>query len=268
MDIFITVYIGLVGLLIGSFLNVVIYRLPHGETIVHGRSHCPNCSHSLSGLDLVPVFSFLFLGRRCRYCKAPISWRYMTIELSAGVFFTVAAILIKPWNGPSEAIGTMLACVLFCILLADAMIHYDGHAGLAPRLFWAAVGTIAAALAIGGFLRLPSLIHWWDRLIGLAIGLLLLCLPGLSKPTAESGDGSIGRKRYPATPIATALPIAGLSLGSLMAWPVLAVGGILYVFLLVLRQKQPSGRLVVWLGRLLPLLVLIVFSIFLISGYI
>ena len=119
MDIFITVYIGLVGLLIGSFLNVVIYRLPHGETIVHGRSHCPRCSHPLSGLDLVPVFSFLFLGRRCRYCRAPISWRYMIIELSVGVFFTAAAYSIKPWLGALAVLETVTFCVLFCILLAD-----------------------------------------------------------------------------------------------------------------------------------------------------
>lgn len=268
MDIFITMYFGLVGLMIGSFLNVVIYRLPHGETIVHGRSHCPNCGHSLSGLDLVPVFSFLFLGRRCRYCKAPISWRYMIIELSVGIFFTAAAAFIKPWAGTAELIGAVMACTLFCVLLEDAMIHYDGHDTLATRLFWIAAGTVGVTWVIEAILRLSSLIPWWDRLIGLAAGLLLLTLPGLSTPKAEPVNGSTGRKRYPAAPIATTMPIAGLSLGSTGALPVLAVGGILYLLLLATRQKQPSGRGSAWLGRLLPLLVLTTYTITLFIGYI
>ena len=66
---------GLLGLIIGSFLNVLIYRLPRHESVSRGRSHCPSCHHQLSGLDLVPVFSYLLLHRRCRYCHQPLAAR-------------------------------------------------------------------------------------------------------------------------------------------------------------------------------------------------
>lgn len=75
------------GIAIGSFLNVCIYRLPAEESIVHPPSHCPKCNTRLRGVDLVPLFSFLLLGRRCRYCKTPISWRYFGVELLTGLLY-------------------------------------------------------------------------------------------------------------------------------------------------------------------------------------
>lgn len=75
------------GIVVGSFLNVCIYRLPEGLSIVRPPSHCPKCNTKLKGVDLVPLFSFLFLGRKCRYCGAPISWRYFTVELITGLLF-------------------------------------------------------------------------------------------------------------------------------------------------------------------------------------
>ena len=64
------------GLIIGSFLNVVAYRLPRGESLVHPRSRCPHCETQLRAVDNVPVLSWVFLRGRCRYCAAPISARY------------------------------------------------------------------------------------------------------------------------------------------------------------------------------------------------
>lgn len=64
-----------------------IYRLPAEESIVHPPSHCPKCNTRLRGVDLVPLFSFLLLRRRCRYCKTPISWRYFGVELLTGLLF-------------------------------------------------------------------------------------------------------------------------------------------------------------------------------------
>ena len=75
------------GICIGSFLNVCIYRMPEEQSIVSPPSHCPKCNTKLKGLDLVPLFSFLFLGRKCRYCGAPISWRYFAVELATGLVF-------------------------------------------------------------------------------------------------------------------------------------------------------------------------------------
>ncbi len=75
------------GTAIGSFLNVCICRLPAEESIVRPPSHCPKCDTKLKGVDLIPLLSFLLLGRKCRYCGEPISWRYFTIELVTGLLF-------------------------------------------------------------------------------------------------------------------------------------------------------------------------------------
>jgi leader peptidase (prepilin peptidase)/N-methyltransferase len=75
------------GTVIGSFLNVCIYRIPKDESIINPPSHCPKCNTKLRGLDLVPLLSFLALGRKCRYCGAPIGWRYFTVELITGLVF-------------------------------------------------------------------------------------------------------------------------------------------------------------------------------------
>ena len=77
----------LLGLCIGSFLNVVILRLEKGESFAKGRSYCPNCKHQLAWFDLIPVFSFLFLKGRCRYCGKKISIQYPLVELAAGILF-------------------------------------------------------------------------------------------------------------------------------------------------------------------------------------
>ncbi len=84
-------YIGLVvflyGAVVGSFLNVLIYRLPRGLSIVKPRSHCPNCKTELRVRDLVPLLSFLWQRGKCRYCGARISWRYFWVELATGLLF-------------------------------------------------------------------------------------------------------------------------------------------------------------------------------------
>jgi leader peptidase (prepilin peptidase)/N-methyltransferase len=84
-------YIGLVvfvyGAVVGSFLNVLIYRLPRGLSIVKPRSHCPTCKTELRARDLVPLLSFLWQRCKCRYCGAHISWRYFLVELATGLLF-------------------------------------------------------------------------------------------------------------------------------------------------------------------------------------
>ena len=78
------------GLLIGSFLNVVIIRIPEGKTIIYGRSSCPNCGYVLKAYDLVPVASFLLLQGKCRKCKMRISRQYPFVELVTGILFAFA----------------------------------------------------------------------------------------------------------------------------------------------------------------------------------
>lgn len=78
------------GLSVGSFLNVVIDRLPISKSIVKGRSNCDFCRHKLAWFDLIPVISFVSLKRKCRYCGKKISWQYPLVELTAGLLFLFA----------------------------------------------------------------------------------------------------------------------------------------------------------------------------------
>jgi leader peptidase (prepilin peptidase)/N-methyltransferase len=84
------------GLLIGSFLNVCIVRLPKEESVVAPRSHCPNCGHAIAWYENIPLLSFLALRGKCRGCGTPISWLYFTIELITGFIFWAMAILFGP----------------------------------------------------------------------------------------------------------------------------------------------------------------------------
>jgi len=77
----------LFGLAIGSFLNCLIYRLKTGQGFLKGRSFCPNCKHTLSWQDLIPLLSFLILKGKCHYCQKPISLQYPLIELTTGILF-------------------------------------------------------------------------------------------------------------------------------------------------------------------------------------
>lgn len=81
----VTIFIIVFGCIIGSFLNVIIYRLPRGESIVLPPSHCPNCQHRLGAWDLFPVFSYLLLRAKCKYCHTKISFQYPAMECLTGL---------------------------------------------------------------------------------------------------------------------------------------------------------------------------------------
>ncbi|MDO8557935.1 MAG: prepilin peptidase [bacterium] len=85
---FILVFLFLLGLIVGSFLNVLIWRIPEGEEVVQRRSHCRHCARILEWYELIPLWSFVVLGGRCRSCKERISLQYPLVELSSGVLFS------------------------------------------------------------------------------------------------------------------------------------------------------------------------------------
>ncbi len=90
MNIPIYIAIFILGTIIGSFLNVVIYRYKTGWSIISGRSRCMSCGHELAWFELLPVFSFIFLGGRCLKCHSKISWQYITVELLTAILFILA----------------------------------------------------------------------------------------------------------------------------------------------------------------------------------
>lgn len=108
----------LYGIVIGSFLNVCIYRIPKKESIVTVGSHCMNCNHKLVWYDLFPLFSFLFLRGKCRYCGSKLSVQYPIIELVNGILYVIIFCI----NGID--IESILYCALASALLALSVIDY------------------------------------------------------------------------------------------------------------------------------------------------
>ncbi len=94
MEIIFYIIIFLIGILFGSFYTLAVYRIPKGQDITHTHSYCPKCEHKLGFLDLIPVFSYIFLGGKCRYCKEKIRPRYFIIEVISGIFFVMVAYLM------------------------------------------------------------------------------------------------------------------------------------------------------------------------------
>jgi len=120
----------LFGSLLGSFCNVVILRMALGRSVVFPPSQCPHCSHRLSPFDLIPIFGWILLGGRCRYCSAPISGQYPLVEAAvASVMASVFAVLpFQPAQVPSAAWGV--------IWLVTAMLWFRGEVRLAAPFFW------------------------------------------------------------------------------------------------------------------------------------
>lgn len=146
---------GVLGLIIGSFLNVVIHRLPIGQSVSTPRSHCPECKHVLRPWELIPVVSYLLLNRKCSQCRMDISWRYPGVEILTGVLFILTRLL-----QPNQTnIGIVFDLVFVSLLVALTMIDIDTF-----RLPDILVGYVAAA----GLLKIIVLGEptFWSGLIG------------------------------------------------------------------------------------------------------
>jgi leader peptidase (prepilin peptidase)/N-methyltransferase len=162
-------FVAPLGLIIGSFLNVVAYRLPRGESIVKPRSRCTTCGAEVRALDNVPLLSWLVLRGRCRHCSAQISPRYPVVELVTGVVFALVAIA----RGPSAELLVDLPFAAMLIAVADIDIEHRivPNRILAPMAIWA-----LAASAVVRPDKLPEL------LIAGAAAFTLLLLAALAYP--------------------------------------------------------------------------------------
>jgi leader peptidase (prepilin peptidase)/N-methyltransferase len=178
---------GAFGLLLGSFLNVVAYRLPRGESLVVPASRCPGCDTPIKPYDNVPVLSWLLLRGRCRSCGATIAWRYPLVELATALLMALAVVVI----GPNEDVWLGLAFVV--LLVPVTVIDIDFR--IIPNKLMIA-GTVAAlviltitspddipkhviaASAAGGFLLIaaiayPSGMGMGDVKLAFVMGLFL-----------------------------------------------------------------------------------------------
>lgn len=147
------------GLAIGSFLNVVIYRVPRGESIVSPRSACPSCGAQILERDNVPVLSWLLLRGRCRHCHEPISAQYPFVELAcAGLFAGTAARFGYNWALPAFL-------VLFAGLLALSVIDVE-RLILPKAIVWPHSVMVAALLLMAA----AATGEWHNLLVGVVCG--------------------------------------------------------------------------------------------------
>jgi leader peptidase (prepilin peptidase)/N-methyltransferase len=232
----------LVGCIFGSFYNVVIHRLPSGQSIVRPPSHCPACGSAIAAYDNIPLLSYLLLGGKCRHCNAPISLRYPLVEGLSGL---VALLLSRRYGlHPQLAIE-----FVFCsLLLVIAMIDLD--TGLIPDTL--SLPGIALGFIFSFFT--PRL-SWLDSLLGIVLGggIFYLIAAGYTLIRRKDGLGGgdikllgmigafIGWPGVAFTILASsvsgmiiALPMmwrSGKGLGASVPFgPFLAFGAVLYIF--------------------------------------
>jgi len=181
----------LFGLVFGSFLNVVIYRVPRGQSVVKPRSACPNCSTQIRAYDNIPVLSWIILRGRCRDCGHPISARYAIVELLCGFLFVSAYFYAAPVD-TIVAIWTLLKlCVFFFLLLPLIFIDFEQH--LLPDMLTIpgiVLGLIFSLLVpVGGMpvfvIRKMLALRWplpaisvVDSLVGAALGAFFIYAVG------------------------------------------------------------------------------------------
>ena len=121
MNAFTHIIIFFMGTVFGSFFTLAVYRIPLKKDITHERSFCPNCNHRLEFLDLIPIFSYLFLKGRCRYCKEKIRIRYILLECLSGLVFLLGFIGLKilfPYNNVYMKLFLYVAFVFSYVTLA------------------------------------------------------------------------------------------------------------------------------------------------------
>ena len=131
-----TIWVAAVGACVGSFLNVVIYRLPAGVSLIYPGSRCPHCGHAIRGYDNVPVLSWCLLRGRCRDCRGSIAVRYPLVEATVALLFAFQWWVDLQLGSGAPSDPTILATrifvfllhvSLFCCLLAGALIDLDGQ---------------------------------------------------------------------------------------------------------------------------------------------
>lgn len=187
----IEILVTIIGLVIGSFLNVCIYRIPRNESIVFPSSHCPACGHDLTFPDLIPIISYIFLRGRCRSCSCRISARYPLVELLTGIIFLILYLRY------GYSLTFMFSAIMMAAMIVVFFIDLD-HL-IIPNKMVIFASIIAGLMAVYNFFT-PLAVYgdggWWNPLLGALIGsgsLLLVALLGslLFKTDEAMGGGDI-----------------------------------------------------------------------------
>ncbi|HED24710.1 MAG TPA: prepilin peptidase [Firmicutes bacterium] len=183
------IFIFLLGLCFGSFLNVVVYRLPQGQSLLSPPSSCPSCGNRLGAVDLIPLLGYLLLKGRCRFCGEKISPRYPLVELAVGCLFLAIFINFK------LTIDAFFYLTLLFILLGTALIDFQHRivpntligAGLAAGLVLFLISTAARYLSWSG--RAVLSVSFVDSILGALVGtLIILVIILVSRGGMGAGD--------------------------------------------------------------------------------
>ncbi len=166
-DIVIVIGAVLFGLCVGSFLNVCILRLPRDQSLVRPRSTCPNCNQPIAWRDNIPLFSWLWLRGKCRWCHKPISKQYPLIEGLVGVLFGTSVLVYGPTLHA-------VAAALFGTILLGIAITDVRHYIIPDEFTWGGL-VIGLLLALGGGVQ-----GFLQALLGAAVGFVLLWLVGMA----------------------------------------------------------------------------------------
>ena len=221
IPIYITIF--LFGITIGSFLNVCILRIPNHETVVTERSHCMNCGYQLSWYDMVPVFSWLCLGGKCRKCKKPISPQYPIVEAVNGILYVVVFAV----NGFS--LESILYCLFVSALLVLSVIDW--------RTYEIPIGINIFILVLGILHTALDYSNWMMYVIGFfSVSLFLFLLLWISKGRAIGG-GDV-----------KLMAVAGLLLGWKLAILAFFIGCIVGSVIHLLRMKLSGADKVLAMG--------------------
>lgn len=168
------ILIFLYGIVIGSFLNVVIIRVPRKESIVKVRSHCENCGYQLKWFDLIPIFSYLVLGGKCRKCKTKISAQHLVLEVLNGILYVFTFFMA------GFSLKTVLLCLLFSALLALSLIDF--------KTYEIPVGFQYVILALAVCQTILDRADWPEHVIGFfAVSVVLYLIYIISKGAAIGG---------------------------------------------------------------------------------
>lgn len=269
------------GASIGSFMNVVVYRLPAGLSLVHPGSRCPQCKTPLAARDNIPIFGWLWLRGRCRYCGLPISARYPLVESLVACMFALLAAsgpLAGGANLPGfanrtpveEAIDWPLWGVygyhlfLLCGLICAALTEFDGHRSL-PRLalplffvgaigplFWPELHPVSSGLVSDESLMLqPWLAGIVDSLAGLGAGILLALAAWPA--TRERATASVNRPYFSLPNLAIAFSCTGLFLGWQAVSVLASLAPLGQLILAIISRVWPAARRIGWIATLAPL---------------
>lgn len=176
----------ILGIIIGSFLNSVIWRIQHGKSIFRGRSQCVHCDRRLLWHDLVPVLSFALQGGKCRYCRKKISWQYPLVELATGAAFLIIYWLI--YTHPERSEGFIYTRLIFYFIITPVLI-ISFVSDL--RYMTLPVSIILTAAGISFFAQLFLGISWYNLLLAGLVGFTFFALQYFISKGRWIGDGDM-----------------------------------------------------------------------------